>query len=254
MKGKITSFKAEKGFGFIKGEDKKNYFFHISNVSNPMDIEENYTVDFKAQEKDKGLFAIDITINTPLANKSKDKILKIKDLRIRASDIKEYEISKKNTDDVDEDDNFHYKLHEDIDYYICTGDIYLEYCKDYYKNYATLDYVRKGFSESLEYYMISPNSIDFESVQYSSFKDKNTRGILAQIYKNDDCKCLRPIDDFANHNFFFDYIFRDCYMLTIKTYTSGKKVLKFISHDDKQNKEDAYKWLDYIDNELEKLI
>jgi CspA family cold shock protein len=57
VKGKITNFKAEKGFGFILGEDNKKYFFHISNVSNPMDIEENYSVDFKVKEAKKGLNA-----------------------------------------------------------------------------------------------------------------------------------------------------------------------------------------------------
>jgi len=251
LKGKITSFKAEKGFGFIKGEDKKNYFFHISNVSNPMDIEENYTVDFKAQEKDKGLVAIDITINTPLANKSKDKILKIKDLRIRASDIKEYEMSKEYTNDVDENGNFHYKLHEDIDYYIFTKDYPLEYCMDYDGDRSTVNCSRKGFGRDMEYYYVRSNS-DIERINYSSFKDKDTRGILAASgsYKNS----YVPIGDCYGDMLFYEHIFRDSYILTIKTYTSGKKVLNFISHDEKQNKKDAYKWLDYIDDELEKLI
>lgn len=164
MKGKIINFKAEKGFGFIKGEDKKSYFFHISNVSNPMDIEENYPVDFKGQEKDKGLVATNIKVNTPLASGSKDKILKIKDLRIRASDIKEYEIS-----------NFLYPLSDDSHWY---------------------NEVRKPcIDERMVYYL-----------KITRYSNKNVISIE----------------------------FRTC--------------------DGDKNKEDAYKWLDYIDDELEKLI
>ena len=121
MKGKILNFKAEKGFGFIFGEDNKKNFFHISNVSNPMDIEENYSVNFKAKEDKKGLNAINITVQAPLSGgRSKDKILKIKNLRIRASDIKEYNISKESRSGKyrDEDGNLHYKLHENEEYYI----------------------------------------------------------------------------------------------------------------------------------------
>lgn len=29
MQGKIKTFSADKGFGFIKGDDEKDYFFHI---------------------------------------------------------------------------------------------------------------------------------------------------------------------------------------------------------------------------------
>jgi len=81
MKGKITNFKAEKGFGFIVGEDNQKYFFHISTVSNPMDIEEGYSVDFKTKEDGKGLSAINITVQAPLSDgRSKDKLLKIKEV------------------------------------------------------------------------------------------------------------------------------------------------------------------------------
>ena len=92
MKGKILNFNPEKGFGFILGEDNNKYFFHISKVSNPMDINENYIADFEVQNSKKGLNAINITITTPLSNASKDKMLKIEGLRIRASNIKEYKI------------------------------------------------------------------------------------------------------------------------------------------------------------------
>ena len=113
MKGNITSFKTEKGFGFIKGENNKNYFFHISKVSNPKDIESNYMVEFNIQETNKGLNAIDITIYTPLSEiKTKDKLLKINNLRLRASEIKEYSIMTDIYDGSfpDENNHFHFRI------------------------------------------------------------------------------------------------------------------------------------------------
>ena len=47
---------------------------------------------------------------------------------------------------------------------------------------------------------------------------------------------------------------RKIYTLEIKTYTSGTKDLEFRSHIEDKNKEEAYKWLDYIDEEMDKLI
>jgi cold shock CspA family protein len=94
MKGKIINFYPDKGFGFIKGEDNKKYFFHISDVINPGNIDINLNVEFKEKKVDKHLNASDIVISTP--STKKDKFLKIDRLRIRASDLKEYElISKK---------------------------------------------------------------------------------------------------------------------------------------------------------------
>jgi cold shock CspA family protein len=92
MKGKITYFNFDKGFGFIRGEDRKKYFFHISKVLNPEDIEINRMVEFNVEENRKGLAAANIQVFTSLGCGKKDKILKIDDLRIRASDIKNYQI------------------------------------------------------------------------------------------------------------------------------------------------------------------
>ena len=90
MVGKIISFDSKKGFGFILGEDDKKYFFHISNVSNPMDLEIGYRVIFTPEKDKKGLNAKNITIEIPF--RKKDKWLRIDKLRLKASDIKEYEI------------------------------------------------------------------------------------------------------------------------------------------------------------------
>jgi len=181
MKGKILNFKAEKGFGFILGKDNQKYFFHISGVSNPMDIEEGYSVDFKTKEGKKGLSAINITVQVPLSGgRSKDKLLKIKDLRIRASDIKSYQIYA---------DISGYELRDEDGYYYDLSD-----------------------KEWLD-------------AQYNKIEPKEKWSETRKIYT-----------------------------LEIKTYTSGIKDLKFISYIEEENKEEAYKWLDYIDEEMDKLI
>ncbi|MEA3315068.1 MAG: cold shock domain-containing protein [Campylobacterota bacterium] len=225
MKGKITSFKAEKGFGFIKGEDKKNYFFHISNVSNPMDIEENYTVDFKAQEKDKGLVAIDITVNTPLANKSKDKILKIKDLRIRASEIKEYElnVNKKCIEQYKLQEYNSHSGYQHTNSIMTYDELNISYsigikqdCDDICWNAYSSNRYHSGYKSCRpdmggHYY--------YESSTNTHYRAEKTKGVHLNIYR-----------------------------ILIKTYTSGKKEINL--NDEKE----ANKWLTYIDNELEKLI
>jgi len=183
MKGKILNFKAEKGFGFILGEDSKKYFFHISNVSNPMDIEENYSVDFKVKEAKKGLNAINITVQAPLSGgRSKDKILKIKDLRIRASDIKSYQIY------TEANDEYSWYKDEDGSYY---------------------NHLYNNWQDALN------NKIE-------------------------------PQEGWSKT--------RKAYVLQIVTYTNGIDELRFISHIEDKNKREAHKWLNYLDDEMDKLI
>ncbi len=74
-----------------------------------MDIEEGYSVDFKTKEGEKGSSAINITVQTPLSGgRSTDKLLKIKDLRIRASDIKSYRIYTEIEDYQSKDEDGYY--------------------------------------------------------------------------------------------------------------------------------------------------
>ena len=128
MKGIILNFKVEKGFGFILGEDNKKYFFHISNVFNPMDIERNYSVDFTVQNSKKGLNAINITILTPLdSGKTRDKMLIINTLRIRASDIRTYQVEY----DFCYDSNEKYDAYVVIDTYSGKRHrVFLSYCQN----------------------------------------------------------------------------------------------------------------------------
>lgn len=59
MKGTVKMFNKEKGYGFIRGEDGKDYFFHYSVLV--MDdfktAEKGEAVEFDVQESERGLRA-----------------------------------------------------------------------------------------------------------------------------------------------------------------------------------------------------
>lgn len=59
MKGKVKWFNAEKGFGFICGEDGKDIFVHYSYIAGEgyKTLEEGQEVTFDIVDSDKGLQA-----------------------------------------------------------------------------------------------------------------------------------------------------------------------------------------------------
>ncbi len=64
MTGKVKWFNAEKGFGFIEGEDGKDVFVHFSAIS--MDgyktLEDGAEVEFDVIEGAKGPQAVDVKL------------------------------------------------------------------------------------------------------------------------------------------------------------------------------------------------
>lgn len=62
MTGKIDRLMKEKGFGFIKGEDHNDYFFHQSALGNIKfdELTVGRDVTFEASEGPKGLRAEDV--------------------------------------------------------------------------------------------------------------------------------------------------------------------------------------------------
>ena len=56
MKGKVLRFNKNKGFGFIKGDDDRDVFFHYSALvmDGFKDIEVGAEVEFELVETDKG--------------------------------------------------------------------------------------------------------------------------------------------------------------------------------------------------------
>ena len=60
MKGKVKFF-STKGFGFIIGEDGKQYFVHSTGLESGVTIRENDEVTFEVTEGEKGPKAIKVT-------------------------------------------------------------------------------------------------------------------------------------------------------------------------------------------------
>lgn len=62
MTGKVKRFNAEKGFGFIEGEDGKDVFVHFSAIAMEgyKTLEEGAAVEFDVIEGAKGPQAVDV--------------------------------------------------------------------------------------------------------------------------------------------------------------------------------------------------
>jgi CspA family cold shock protein len=54
MDGKVKFFNGTKGFGFIAGEDGKEYFVHKSGLAEGTILNENDEVTFEVVEGDRG--------------------------------------------------------------------------------------------------------------------------------------------------------------------------------------------------------
>ena len=54
MKGKVKFFNGMKNFGFITGEDEKEYFVHQSAVADGVALKEGDDVEFEVVEGDRG--------------------------------------------------------------------------------------------------------------------------------------------------------------------------------------------------------
>ncbi len=62
MTGTVKKFNAEKGYGFIHGEDNKDYFFHYTalKMDNFKTAETGEKVEFDVEESERGLRATNI--------------------------------------------------------------------------------------------------------------------------------------------------------------------------------------------------
>ena len=60
VKGTVKFFNQNKGFGFIAGDDGKEYYVHKSGLKEGIAIEANDRVSFKAAQGDKGPKAEDV--------------------------------------------------------------------------------------------------------------------------------------------------------------------------------------------------
>ncbi|MBS3071899.1 cold shock domain-containing protein [Candidatus Pacearchaeota archaeon] len=61
MKGKVKFFNEIKGFGFIIGEDGKEYFVHSTGLSGGVSVKEGDAVTFEIEKGDKGFKAVKVS-------------------------------------------------------------------------------------------------------------------------------------------------------------------------------------------------
>jgi CspA family cold shock protein len=60
MKGTVKFFNRMKGFGFIAGEDGKEYFVHQSALAEGTTLNDNDPVEFDVEEGDRGPKAVNV--------------------------------------------------------------------------------------------------------------------------------------------------------------------------------------------------
>lgn len=61
MKGTVKFFNSGKGFGFISGEDGKDYFVHKTGMAEGVTLSENDPVEFEVTQGDRGPKAINVS-------------------------------------------------------------------------------------------------------------------------------------------------------------------------------------------------
>ncbi len=60
MEGKVKFFNELKGFGFITGDDEKDYFVHQTGLGDGVRIKDEDRVTFDVEEGDRGLKAVNV--------------------------------------------------------------------------------------------------------------------------------------------------------------------------------------------------
>ena len=62
MEGTVKFFNTMKNFGFITGEDEKDYFVHANDLNEGVSITENDKVTFDVEEGDRGPKATNVSL------------------------------------------------------------------------------------------------------------------------------------------------------------------------------------------------
>lgn len=110
MQGKVKFFDKKKGFGFITGEDGKDYFVHYTSLPTGLRLYENNSVTFDAVQGERGMKAENIVLiqddSKPEEKKSdKKKQKKNEDEEVSESDEGSDDSESFNDEEFSDDEN-----------------------------------------------------------------------------------------------------------------------------------------------------
>ena len=60
--GQVKFYNKAKSYGFITGDNGKDYFFHASGISNEVYLQDGDKVEFKIVDGDRGPKAVEISL------------------------------------------------------------------------------------------------------------------------------------------------------------------------------------------------
>lgn len=73
MKGTVKFFNRMKGFGFVAGEDGKEYFVHQTALGEGVTLNENDSVEFEVEQGDRGPKAVKVRKEGSDSNEESDE-------------------------------------------------------------------------------------------------------------------------------------------------------------------------------------
>lgn len=73
MKGNVKFFNEGRGYGFIAGEDGKEYFVHQTGLKEGTRINEGDSVEFDVEQGDKGPKAVNVSMASGEAEKPEEQ-------------------------------------------------------------------------------------------------------------------------------------------------------------------------------------
>jgi cold shock CspA family protein len=127
MKGLVKKYITDKGFGFIRGESDKEYFFHRSNAEDQSALAEGVRVKFDIGENEKGNYAKNISVI------SIKQFIKIGKERMKMSNIKHYGVEtykeEKNDNIFERIDNasYEYSFLDKVNSFLTTPTVTIRY-------------------------------------------------------------------------------------------------------------------------------
>jgi len=60
VKGTVKFFNEAKGFGFLKADDEKEYFVHMSDIEEGVTLNDDDEVTFEVEQGDRGPKAVNV--------------------------------------------------------------------------------------------------------------------------------------------------------------------------------------------------